>query len=151
MVKVIVPVPDRCSGCGYCVIACPLVHGHGLSPTKASLRLEKRRIDVDMVVVCTHGEGCDLECIQACPAEAMYIAASGAVTVNHDECIACGSCGRACPYHVIWYDEGGKANKCDLCDCDPACVRYCLLEAIELREVTDEDFALMRKELEVEY
>ena len=140
MVKVLVPVPERCSGCGLCVMACNVSHGTGLTPARASLRLEKRSIDIDMLVVCTHGEGCDLECLQACPADAIAIGSKGAILIDHGLCIACGSCGRACPYHIIWYDEGEKAFKCDLCGGDPVCVRYCKLDAIEYREADQRDF-----------
>ena len=124
MVKVLVPVPQLCSGCGLCVMACNVAHKTGLTPARSNLRLEKRCIDLDLVVVCTHGEGCELECI------------------------ACGSCSKACPFHIIWYDEGDKAFKCDLCEGDPACVKYCKLEAIEYRDATWNDFEAIREHME---
>lgn len=148
MVKVIVPVPERCSGCGLCVMACTITHGQGLTPSRANLRLEKRCIDLDLVVVCSHGEGCELECIEACPADAISVGRTGAVIIDYGKCIACGSCGRACPFRVIWFDEGEKAWKCDLCGGDPACVRYCKLGAIEYRDADWKDFELIRSHVE---
>ncbi len=148
MVKVLVPVPERCSGCGLCEMVCTITHGHGLAPTRSNLRLEKRCIDLDLVVVCSHGEGCELECIEACPADAIKVGSTGAVLIDYNDCIACGSCGRACPFHVIWSDDGEKAWKCDLCGGDPACVRYCKLEALEYREATWKDFELIRSHVE---
>ncbi len=148
LVKVLVPVPDKCSGCGLCVMACNVAHGTGLTPARANLRLEKRCIDLDLVVVCTHGEGCELECIEACPADAIRVDKMGAILIDFAECIACGSCGRACPFQVIWSDEGDKAFKCDLCSGDPACVRYCMLDALEYREATAKDFELVRSYIE---
>ena len=148
MVKVLVPVPDKCTGCSLCVMACNVAHRTGLTPARANLRLEKRCIDLDLVVVCSHGEGCELECIEACPADAIKLSRTGAILIDYDECIACGSCKRACPFHVIWYDEGGKAFKCDLCGGDPACVRHCLVEAIEYRDATWKDFDLIREHVE---
>jgi Fe-S-cluster-containing hydrogenase component 2 len=148
MVKVLVPVPEKCSGCGLCVMACNVAHGTGLSPARANLRLEKRCLDLDLVVVCTHGEGCELECIEACPADAIHVDARGAILIEYQKCISCGSCGRACPFRVIWSDEGDKAFKCDLCAGDPACVRFCMLDAIEYREATWKDFELIRSHVE---
>jgi Fe-S-cluster-containing hydrogenase component 2 len=148
MVKVLVPVPDRCSGCGLCVMACNVAHRTGLSPARANLRLEKRCIDLDLVVVCSHGEGCELECMEACPADAISVGRTGAVLVDDDLCIACGSCGRACPFHVIWFDDRDRPRKCDLCGGDPACVRYCLMGAIEYRDATWKDFDLIRDHVE---
>ena len=55
---------------------------------------------------------------------------------------------RACPFHVIWFDEGGKAWKCDLCGGEPACVRYCILEAIEYRDAAWKDFEVVREHVE---
>ena len=148
VVKVLVPAPERCTGCGLCVMACNVAHRTGLTPARANLRLEKRCIDLDLVVVCSHGEGCELECIEACPADAIKLSRTGAILIDYDDCIACGSCNRACPFHVIWYDEGGKAFKCDLCGGDPACVRHCLVEAIEYRDATWKDFDLIREHAE---
>lgn len=148
MVKVLVPVPEKCSGCGLCVMACTVTHGQGLTPARANLRLEKRCIDLDLVVVCSHGEGCELECIESCPADAIAVASTGAILIDNNACIACGSCGRACPFHVIWFDEGEKAWKCDLCEGEPACVKYCKLEAIEYRDATWKDFELIRSQIE---
>jgi Fe-S-cluster-containing hydrogenase component 2 len=148
MVKVLVPVPGKCSGCGLCVMACNVVHGTGLTPARSNLRLEKRCIDLDLVVVCSHGEGCELECMEACPAEAIGVGTTGAVLISYAKCIACGMCGRACPFSVIWEDEGDKAFKCDLCEGDPACVRYCQLDAIEYRDAEPKDFDLIREHVE---
>jgi len=127
-----------------CLTACNVSHGDGLDPSRWRLRLEKRRLDLDLVVVCTHGAGCDLECAGACPAGAIARGAAGAVVVDRGLCTACGACNGACPYHVIRYDGEGKALKCDLCGGDPHCAWYCLLQAIEHREATDADFARVR-------
>jgi len=124
-----------------CLTACNVAHGDGLDPSLWRLRLEKRRLDLDLVVVCTHGASCGLECAEACPAGAIARGADGAVVVDRDACTACGACNGACPYHVIRYDRGGKAVKCDLCGGDPHCAKYCILQAIEHREPSPGDFA----------
>ncbi len=127
-----------------CLTACNVSHGDGLAPARWRLRLEKRRLDLDLVVVCTHGAGCGLECAGACPVGAISRGAADAVVVDRDACTACGACNDACPYHVIWYDDEGKAGKCDLCGGDPHCAKYCLLQAIDHREATPKDFERMR-------
>lgn len=128
-------------------MACNVAHGDGLAPARARLRLEKRSLVLDLVVVCAHGAGCELECMEACPVGAISLGASGAIVIDERTCTMCGSCGPACPYDIIWYDSVGKAHKCDLCGGEPSCARYCLLGALEHREATEADFEPVRREL----
>ena len=69
---------------------------------------------------------------------------TAAIVVDSDLCIACGMCMIACPLGGMSVDtEGGHAVKCDLCEGDPLCVKFCAYGAIEY--ITIEEAALKRK------
>ena len=54
------------------------------------------------------------------------------VAVDYDLCIGCGMCVAACPFGGMGIDTvENKVIKCDLCDGDPVCVRFCKAEALE--------------------
>ncbi len=70
-------------------------------------------------------------CIQACPVDAIkrdgYI-----VKIDDEICIGCRVCIDACPFGSISVDpRSEKMVKCDLCDGEPECVKYCAYQAIE--------------------
>jgi Fe-S-cluster-containing hydrogenase component 2 len=53
---------------------------------------------------------------------------SGAVLLDAKICIGCRMCAIACPFGAIglnYLDEPVSILKCDLCDGDPQCVRFC--------------------------
>ena len=87
-----------------------------------------------------------------CPTGAIHRSLdSGAVVINDDTCIGCGTCANSCPYNNIRLveirDQKGtplrdpstqkpisKATKCDLCANNPggpACVRACPHDALK--------------------
>jgi len=52
-----------------------------------------------------------------------------------EACIGCRMCMLACPFGVISFEsEEGVIAKCDTCDGDPECVRFCTPHALEFRE-----------------
>jgi len=73
----------------------------------------------------------DPPCARACPMKAIKVTAEGAVVINRDECIGCGYCETACPYHVPRRGDGGKYYKCTFCvdriqnGLPPSCVEVC--------------------------
>ena len=72
----------------------------------------------------------DAPCIDDCPTDALVRdSATNAVVVVEEECTECGVCEEACPYGVIRCMDG-KAQKCELCDGDPECVRFCVPGAL---------------------
>ncbi|GAF92876.1 unnamed protein product [marine sediment metagenome] len=67
----------------------------------------------------------------------------GGVVVNYDLCIGCEMCVAACPFGGMGIDViENKVIKCDLCDGEPACVRFCKAEALEY---LDASIANLRK------
>jgi len=75
-------------------------------------------------------------CAQICPTEAITKdKATGAVKVSKTKCIGCKICVVACPFGNIFFSAPeGVAVKCELCDGDPQCVRFCVTGALEFKE-----------------
>jgi Fe-S-cluster-containing hydrogenase component 2 len=54
------------------------------------------------------------------------------VKVDYDICIGCRSCVAVCPFGAMSYNTKDKqVFKCDLCDGDPQCVRFCDRKAVD--------------------
>jgi Fe-S-cluster-containing hydrogenase component 2 len=76
-------------------------------------------------MVCQQCE--EAPCIAVCPVGALSIDEELArVVIDHDRCIKCKLCLTACPFGSMGYDTiGKKVIKCELCEGDPVCVRFC--------------------------
>jgi Fe-S-cluster-containing hydrogenase component 2 len=62
----------------------------------------------------------------------------GRVMVDYDTCIGCRSCVSICPFGAMSFNVIDKmVFKCDLCDGDPQCVRFCDVKAVDLVEEND--------------
>jgi Fe-S-cluster-containing hydrogenase component 2 len=67
--------------------------------------------------------------------------ALGAKVVMDDICVGCKLCTIACPYGTMFYNpDTEKADKCNLCDGQPACVAACPTAAIEYVEAEPSDW-----------
>jgi len=123
--------PDKCTGCRYCEIACAFSHLGVLDISKANLKVvfdeAKRAYEV---AHCMH---CDEPvCAAVCPTEAISKdETTGLVTLNRLRCVGCRSCVHVCPLGAPWFHvEEGVARKCDFCDGEPLCARYCSPKAM---------------------
>lgn len=123
-------IPENCSGCLMCEIVCSFYHWNAFNKYKAGIRIEKKSVRDDIQRVCSHGNLCNFECVEACKFDAMK-KKNHIVYVDYENCIGCGACERACPLNAVWIHEK-KAYKCDLCGGDPQCVKYCSQNAILL-------------------
>jgi len=66
------------------------------------------------------------------------------VKVDYDICIGCRACVSVCPFGAMSFNSTDKkVFKCDLCDGDPQCVRFCEVNAIEY--VDADDASLLKK------
>jgi Fe-S-cluster-containing hydrogenase component 2 len=75
----------------------------------------------------------DAPCINVCPVKAISRDENlDYVKIDYDICIGCRACVSACPFGAMSFDViGRKVVKCDLCDGDPQCVRFCEVKALE--------------------
>lgn len=127
--------PKLCRDCQTCTLACSLYHTGECNLGLARLRVTKdmARYQFD-IVLCRQ---CDTpDCIAVCPNEAIRLDEHGAVILFEDECLQCGACEVACPYHAIFYNDSlGQYLKCDLCAGradGPLCVELCPVQALTL-------------------
>jgi len=122
---------DLCTGCDICRLVCSELAAGGYNPRLARLRVTMSEEGLThFPVVCAQCE--NAFCEKVCPASAISRDKdSGALRVDEEKCIGCGSCADACPLNVIVLHEG-KAKKCDLCGGEPECVRSCPTKAIRL-------------------
>ena len=132
-------VPENCTGCMRCELACSYMQTGTFQPSKSVIRVSAFETHTSYSpYTCPQ---CDEGwCMTACPVEAINISGVGAKNVVSDICVGCKLCTISCPYGTIFYDHDlHKAFKCDLCSGSPACVEVCPRDAIlyEEAEVTD--------------
>jgi Fe-S-cluster-containing hydrogenase component 2 len=54
------------------------------------------------------------------------------VKIDYDVCIGCRTCVAVCPFGAMGFDViDKKVFKCNLCDGEPQCVRFCEVKAID--------------------
>jgi Fe-S-cluster-containing hydrogenase component 2 len=124
--KMLVVDHARCTGCRLCEIACSL-HQDGVA-NPAAARLAIVRWDEEGVHVPAVCMQCAVAmCEQVCQPRAISrIAATGALVVDYDRCIGCRMCVIGCPYGAMSvHPVGQQVIKCNLCEGDPRCVRFC--------------------------
>ena len=88
----------------------------------------------------------DAPCLNACPTGAISVNATlGRVEINEETCIGCRTCVSVCPFGVMTFNSiDRKVIKCDLCDGDPQCVRFCDVHAIEYVDACDAQGPVMK-------
>ncbi len=124
-------IPDKCTGCLQCELACSYDNEGAFNISKSRIQVFKFEDEGRFVpYTCTQ---CDEAwCLHACPVDAITVdLASGAKVVSDDICVGCKVCTIACPFGTVNYNQAtGKVIKCDLCGGDPECVKACPTDAI---------------------
>ena len=136
MTKVLNIVPDKCTGCMQCELACSWVQTGQFQPSRSLIRVQVYDEEASYApYTCLQ---CDEAwCMNACPVNAIAIdPATGAKVVLEKSCIGCHLCTLACPFGTVFtLPQSDKAAKCNLCGGDPACVVACPTQAIEYVEL----------------
>lgn len=153
--------PERCAGCGACVMAC--INENDIDTARQlPFRLLKRNEygDGSELNITWFVHGCmhcsDHPCAQVCP-KGCFAAdkETGTVQLNSSACVGCRRCEKACPYAAV-QQIGRRAAKCDGClqrlkrDQLPLCVLACPRQALTVNEknrVVTDGLAALRKEL----
>jgi len=133
-------IPEQCTGCMRCELACSYAQTGAFQPAKSVIRVSSLEGHTSYspytCVQCAEGW-----CMTACPVDAITIGAVGAKLVAEDQCVGCKLCTIACPYGTIFFDvDTHKAVKCDLCGGDPECARACPTAAIEWVQIDNADW-----------
>jgi Fe-S-cluster-containing dehydrogenase component len=128
-------VPKLCVGCEICGIVCSLIHDNQSRESAMRIRIKHQYPDLPSPVfqpmVCRNCE--KPKCVEVCPQEALLLDEDiGQVKLIKSKCDGCGKCVEACPFHAIWIDPLKKiAIKCNLCNEDPQCIKFCNFDAIQ--------------------
>jgi len=120
----------KCTGCRTCELVCSFVHTKAFNYQDSAI-VVTRNDDwgTSTLTICRHCK--NPKCVDVCPSGALIKNKdTGFVEYNPDNCTSCLLCIEACPYHAI-HEHDGKIIKCDLCQGDPMCAKYCPAEAIE--------------------
>ena len=129
---------EKCTGCRLCELVCAVKHDRVSNPSRSRIRVIKWESEgVYIPVSCQQCE--DAPCVLGCPAKALKRNGDmERVEVDYDKCIGCRTCVSVCPFGAMNYNAvDRKVAKCDLCDGDPQCVRFCEIEAVRFVETRD--------------
>lgn len=132
MEKVILVEQDKCTGCRLCEMVCSVKHEGVSNPSRARIHLVRWFMEgFDMPMICQ--QCLEAPCIAVCPKDALSRDGElGRVTLDYDLCIGCKMCVTACPFGGMGIDTvTNRVIKCDLCDGDPQCVRFCFPGALQ--------------------
>jgi len=140
---------QKCTGCRNCELVCSVFHEGVANPYKARIKVEKWEWE-GLYIPVTCRQCVDAPCMAVCPVKAITRDETlGRVVVNHDLCIGCRSCVTVCPFGAMgWNPETKKVYKCDLCDGDPQCVRFCYEKAVDYVDVARESVLKKREAAE---
>lgn len=127
-----------CNGCNLCTVACKKVNkvpSQNARLSIAHIPVSDNEDEINYHFFRVSCQQCDdAPCIEVCPTGASCRdAQTGIVTVDKQQCIACGYCLSACPYDVRYINKRTKvADKCDFCletrlkkGFPPICVSVC--------------------------
>ena len=135
MSKILNILPEKCTGCMQCELACSWVQTGMFQPSRSMIRVNVFDEEASYApYTCLQ---CDEAwCMSVCPVNAITTdEATGAKVVIDKLCIGCHLCTLACPFGTVFtLPDSGEAAKCNLCGGDPACATACPTDAIEYVE-----------------
>jgi carbon-monoxide dehydrogenase iron sulfur subunit len=137
MAKVLMLNYEKCTGCRTCELVCSVQHEGAVNPSKS--RIKSVKWETEGLFVPMSCQQCvDAPCMSVCPVKAISREDQlNRVQVNYDVCIGCRMCVVACPFGAMNFNsDEKKVFKCDFCDGEPQCARFCEAKAVEYVEVT---------------
>jgi Fe-S-cluster-containing dehydrogenase component len=129
---------DRCVGCQNCELACSFYQIGDFRRERSNIWVsfypEERFIVTLTCVQCEKPA-----CKTVCPTRALRRdPETQAILVDEYRCIGCRMCMQVCPFGNIQMNpERRVIQKCNLCEGDPKCVRFCMGQAISFVDVDD--------------
>jgi Fe-S-cluster-containing hydrogenase component 2 len=139
--RILKVVPEKCTGCKQCELACSFVQTGAFRPSRAAIRVHI--FDEEACYAPYACFQCDEAwCMSVCPVDAIAInPETGAKALLGETCVGCSLCVIACPFGAVFSDpETRKALKCDLCGGNPACALACPTSAIVYEEAEAGDW-----------
>ena len=147
--KIMMVDPDKCTGCRNCELVCSVKHYGVSNPSLARIHIVKwEHIGLYIPMSCQQCE--DAPCLSVCPKDAIYRNEKlDSISINHDLCIGCKMCVSACPFGAMrWSSNRSRVFKCNLCQGDPQCVRFCYTKAVDYVEASKLSTDRMRQAAE---
>ncbi len=130
--KILTIDPEKCTGCRICEVVCSFYHEKEFNPRRARLAILKNEMEgLNIPMVC---QQCEIPlCEEACPTGATYRdEKTGALLIDETKCIGCRMCIYVCPFGAPSIDPLTMMTiKCDLCNGNPQCAKYCPRKAID--------------------
>jgi Fe-S-cluster-containing hydrogenase component 2 len=143
MPKIIIIDQKECTGCRQCELMCSVKQTGTANPARARISVVKWEGEgFYLPMLCQ--QCIDAPCAAVCPKNAISRDEDlGRVVIDYDLCIGCKMCVMACPFGAMGVDAtDDRVIKCDLCDGDPQCVRFCDAKALKY---VDADTAHLEK------
>jgi Fe-S-cluster-containing hydrogenase component 2 len=137
MAKQLMIKPEKCIGCRTCEIICSWNRGKNFNPRNSAVSvIDYEDAVISVPVMCLQCE--EACCLKVCPVQAMYRDAEGTIKNDPDKCIGCKMCVNACPLGNVSFNRTSrKIVKCELCDGDPGCAKYCPAACLVYTEEED--------------
>ncbi len=123
---------EKCTGCRICEQVCTVKHEGVVNPARARIKVIKWEQEGRYVPIsCQQCQSAP--CMSICPVKAISRDESlNRVMVDYDVCIGCRMCVAICPFGAMAFDIlAKKVIKCDFCDGDPLCAKFCEVKAIQ--------------------
>lgn len=128
--------PEKCTGCRTCELVCSFTKNQNFNPKDAAISVQSfDEIGLQVPMTCMQ---CDEPyCAKVCKFNALVKdEKTGVVKFDREKCVGCKMCVSACPFGNMTYSSRNKkVVKCDTCDGDPQCVKFCPSDALEYKEL----------------
>jgi anaerobic carbon-monoxide dehydrogenase iron sulfur subunit len=123
---------EKCTGCRLCELVCAVKHDGISNPMRSRIKVMKWEME-GLYIPMSCQQCQDAPCLNVCPVKAISRDEEMArVMVDYDVCIGCRSCVAVCPFGAMNFNViDKKVFKCDLCEGDPQCVRFCDRKAVD--------------------
>jgi anaerobic carbon-monoxide dehydrogenase iron sulfur subunit len=138
MGKVLAIDYEKCTGCRTCELVCSVFHDGVSNAARSRIKIIKWETEGRYIPMsCQQCQ--DAPCKIICPVKAISRDENlSRVMVDHTKCIGCRSCVAVCPFGAMNFSVIDRKNfKCDLCDGDPQCVRFCDVKAVTYVDPSD--------------
>lgn len=142
MSKVLAVDYEKCTGCRLCELVCSVQHEGVSNPSRSRIKVIKWEQEGRYVPMsCQQCQSAP--CLEICPVKAISRDETlNMVNVDYDICIGCRMCVAVCPFGAMAFDtRTNKVRKCDLCDGDPQCARFCDVDAVMYVDASDQNAA----------